>query len=179
MPPAGARMHQVGTPPGRDGDQPPPRRSRSDPVGRIGGQVIRVHVHRRKATAFAEGKLCYHRRTDNLLLAATAPRDARKSESPSPPRILAARVPHLGTSVGTFSSSPDTRLRGLPFHRQPVLCRELSLELPGFEPEPVPGFEAAPTGNWGGRYWEPGRIPPGMAAEIVGQVGDLTDEFRP
>jgi hypothetical protein len=68
---------------------------------------------------------------------------------------------------------------GLPFGCPVVLYRELSMELPGIEPEPVPGFEAAATGNRGGRYWEPGRIPPGMAAEIIGQVSDLTDEFRP
>ena len=85
-------------------------------------------------------------------------------------------LPH-GSLLAVFRTS--ARLRGLPFNRQPVLYRELSLELPGIEPEPVPGFEAAATGNGGGRYWEPGRIPPGMAAEIVGQVGDLTDEFRP
>ena len=81
--------------------------------------------------------------------------------------------------LGLEADRRPERAQGLPFRRRFVLYRELSLELSGIEPEPVPGFEAAPTGNWGGRYWEPGRIPPGMAAEIVGQVGDLTDEFRP
>ncbi len=89
------------------------------------------------------------------------------------------RPPGLGLEAAVRRPARTQRTRGLPFNGQPVLYRELSLELPGFEPELVPGFEAAATGNRGGRYWEPGRIPPGMTAEIVGQVGDLTDEFRP
>ena len=83
------------------------------------------------------------------------------------------------TELGLEADRRPARAQGLPFRRRFVLYREVRRELPGIEAEPVPGLGAATTGNWGGRYWEPGRLPPGMGVGFVGQVGDPTIEFRP